>query len=63
MFESEPSDESPEIDETLEPGGTAVTESGVRLMASSEALEEPVSVMAQKESDWAIEPPPARGDK
>lgn len=55
MLGSESSDEGPEIDETLEPGGTAVTEAGVRLMASSEALEESVSVSAQKVPESEVE--------
>lgn len=46
-----------ELDRTLEPGGTAKTEAGARLMAASGALEESVSVTGREAPDPTAETP------
>lgn len=59
--DSSGSGSSPETDETLEPGGTATTESNAQLIASREALSDPVSVAGQEAPDPTGETPLPEG--
>lgn len=49
--------DSEEVDETLEPGGTASTESGVQLMASNNSINESITVSGQEVDDPTVETP------